>query len=145
MDQWTIVTLKDALRKRNLKLTGNKADLYARLMGAQATPAVTPAVTPAANENFILLASPGDRHEDMIPRGLYTFNGLPAILRRFLTEETGYYHLFVMKPDQAWGGRGDSDVNISWGEATPADTVIVDEMTPMTFDQLIAHLRTLRK
>lgn len=75
-------------------------------------------------QTFILLATPGERHEDVIPYGLYTLEGIVKVLLDLhFDNEAAEYYLFFMKPDQKWNGSGDCDLVLSWNEETPKDKV----------------------
>lgn len=71
---------------------------------------------------FILVALQGDRHEDMIPEGLFTIEGFIQFLNDHSvygepSEDDWYsYCLFFMEIDKVWNTthKGDYDMEIIW-------------------------------
>jgi len=80
---------------------------------------------------FFMLAWEGERHEDCIPYGLYTLDGLCNVIQKLRNEdENASYYVFIMKPDRKWRCGRDCDFTISWsGEETRQDNVFVDMPT----------------
>jgi len=49
---------------------------------------------------FFMIASPGERHEDCIPKGLYTLSGFQRLIEKEMKDVEGFqYYIFVMEPD----------------------------------------------
>ena len=93
-------------------------------------------------QTFVMLASPGERHEDVIPYGLYTVEGVVEALRELRQEDDiGEYYLFFMKVNQKWRNCKDCDMTVSWGEETPENIVAVSDDTEVEFGELAEYLK----
>lgn len=94
---------------------------------------------------YILLAYPGERHEDVIPIGIYTYQGLRRkLLNPRDPGESGEYYLFVLKPDVDWPSRSeDCDLVVSWSEDEPG--VFSVGYDQVNVDDVILQLRDIEE
>lgn len=113
----------------------------------------------AKNPIFILVAHPGERHEDVIPIGLFGLNGLRTFLLEEREEEPegGELYFFLMKVNEDWhrlsmSSGKDFDFDVGWNEEYPNVFFVEGEGIPkelqtewgagkFSLDQLISFLK----